>query len=376
MKKDVIVVLVLFLVLLITKSNTVSAIGISPDSIRINFEPNFEETYTFQTVRAENAAVYIEGALAEYVTVEKNNINKDGTFIIKVKLPANIETPGDNVLFVGITESSSGGGMVTTKASIRTPIVVRVPYPGVYAEISFNTHNLNINETASFAVIINNLGKKDIGNAKAAIDIFDINKKLVENLFTEEKAVKMKNREKLLAFFNASKHTVGVYKAIAHVNYADRSKDLESSFRIGDLNVKIINYTKKFFKDEIVNFDIEIESGWNDKIENIFAEVNVFNGTKEVSSFKTISIGLKPWERKITNTFWDTHGLGEGTYDAKITLFYEDKQTRVDGKIDIILPEEETSFLKKYFNSTNLLVVAVILLIIINIIVLIKKRKK
>ena len=153
MKKNSIVIFILFLILLIAPY-MVNAIRISPSSIKIDFQPNYEETFTFRTERSENIGVYIEGDLAEYVTVEEDDIAKDGTFVIKVKLPAEIETPGKNLVFVGLIEKGKGGGTVAGVASIRTPINIKVPYPGIYAAIGFNVHDLNINETANFVVTI------------------------------------------------------------------------------------------------------------------------------------------------------------------------------------------------------------------------------
>jgi len=367
--------IIILLLMAIFISNTVNAIRISPDSIRIEFEPNFEKSYTFYTETAENVGIAIEGDLAKYVGVEKDSIAKDGSFVIKVKLPAEIETPGKNLVFVSVTEGGKGGAMVSGIASIRTPIDIRVPYPGIYAEIGFNVHDLNINETANFVVTIHNLGKLSITSAKAVIDVFDINARLVEKLFTQERIVNAKAKENLDAFFDASKHNAGTYKAVAHVTYADQSKDLEANFKIGTLNIKITNYTNTFFIGKIAKFDIEIESGWNSKIDNVFAEVKIFNNTKEISSFKTISVSLQPWEKKKISTFWDNEGLGEGTYDMEISLFYEGKTNKVSGKIEIIMPKEKISY-KKYLTTTNILVIVVILLVIINIIVLISRRKK
>ncbi|MAH01899.1 hypothetical protein CMO87_01550 [Candidatus Woesearchaeota archaeon] len=375
MKKNLIVIFVLFLILLMMHMGIVNAIGIIPSAIKMDFQPNHEETFTFYTEVTENIGIYIEGGLAEYVTLEEDNMAKDGTFVIKVKLPAEIETPGKNRVLVGLIEKGSGGGTVAGIASIRTPIDIKVPYPGVYAEIGFNVNDLNINETANFVVTINNLGKEDINNAKAAIDICDSDERLVEKLFTEEKNIKPNARENLMALFDSSEHAAGAYKAIAHVTYADKSKDLEANFKMGTLNVKIINYTKTFFKDKIGKFGIEIESRWNGKINDIFAEVKVFNDTKEVSSFKTVSVSLEPWEKKIVSTFWDTEGLGEGTYDVEIILFYEGQTTKLNDVIEIITEKEEISILK-YLTTTNLLIAAVLLLITINIIIIAKKRKK
>ena len=93
---------------------------------------------------------------------------------------------------------------------------------------------------------------------------------------------------------------------------------------------------------------------------------------------------LVAWEEKRISTFWDNQGLGEGTYDVEITLFYEGQTTKLDGKIEIIVPEEDKSFFEKYLNftsfgkyltTTNLLIALVLLLIIINIYILSRKRK-
>lgn len=362
--------------------STANAIGIRPDAIRIEFEPYFEETYNFQTEAAENTQVYFEGPLAKYAKVKKNNIKKDGSFVVGVKLPREIKTPGDNIVYVGVIEGTKKEGFVTGVASVKTAIVIRVPYPGIYAEVEFNAPNLNINETTNFIVSLTNLGKMDINNARAEIEVFDSKKNLVETLFTDEMGIKRKDTAHLKALFDASKHKAGPYKAKAHITYADKSKELERNFKIGALNVKIINYTRNFFEGKIAKFDIEIESAWNSKINNIFAEVKVFNNTKEVSSFKTISVSLKPWEKKLISTFWETQGLGEGIYDAEITLFYDGKTTKIKDIIEIAIEEEKIAgktSLVGYIAETNLSIVGVLILIAAIVIIIerrIIRRKK
>lgn len=94
-------VIFMFLLIFLMCSYAANAIRISPDFIRIEFEPNFEKSYELHTEAAENVEITIEGELAKYVSVEKNNIAKDGTFVINVKFPAEIETPGKNSLYSG-----------------------------------------------------------------------------------------------------------------------------------------------------------------------------------------------------------------------------------------------------------------------------------
>jgi hypothetical protein len=139
------------------------------------------------------------------------------------------------------------------------------------------------------------------------------------------------------------------------------------------LNIKIINYTRTFFKDKINKFNIEIKSLWNSKIDDIFAEVEVLSNAKEVSSFRTVSVSLEPWEKKTISTFWDMQGLDEGTYDVEINLFYQGQTTELKDAIEIVTKKEE---LAGFLTVTNLLIAAVLLLIIINIIILVRKSKK
>jgi len=50
--------------------------------------------------------------------------------------------------------------------------------------------------------------------------------------------------------------------------------------------------------EELIVFDIEIESGWNNKIDGAYAEVFISNSSVDLFSFKTSSTSLEPWEKK------------------------------------------------------------------------------
>src|SRR3989344_3215599 len=159
-----------FLVLLAQEA---IAIGITPDAVRIDFVPNFENVYHFRTQQSSFTSIIMDGELKQYVTIENDKVSTDGSFDVRVKLPEEIITPGDNVVFVGVIEGAADTSMVSGVASVRTAIVIRVPYPGVYAEVGFNAPDMNTGETAKFIVSIRNLGKTDIDGAKSSIDIID-----------------------------------------------------------------------------------------------------------------------------------------------------------------------------------------------------------
>ncbi len=356
------IILSFFTLILLISTIQVSAIGIKPSSVLINFVPNHEEIIGFKSTSSNSPNIKIEGTLSEYFSIEENNIAKDGTFTIKVKLPDKIDTPGDNVVFISLTEIKDETGMLSARASIRTPIVIRVPYPGSYSEIGFNAPDMNINETKAFTVTINNKGKEDIKHAKAIISIYTLDDKRIDILSSEEKPVKAGDSIELKALFDPSRHSAGTYKAIAHVTYDANSKDIAQTFRIGILDIKLTNYTKEFIKGKISKFNIRLESGWNSIIRNVHAEVKILNNSKLISSFKTISTELNPWEIKDLSTFWDHQTIDFGEYDVEIELHYENKVKKVQGKINII--KEHSSRFNRYFNLTNVLIAIIILLVI------------
>lgn len=365
--------LVLFLILV----HNVWAISINPAIITIEYFPNYEESFDFKTEVQEGVEVYIDGSLSEYFTVEKNNIGVDGTFTIKVKLPDEIDNPGRNTVYIGLLEPHKGGGMVSTRTSIRTPIIINVPYEGLYADITFYVSDLNVDETKQFSVTINNLGKKDIDKAKADITIFDADDNVVENLVTDEENVPSRSRKDLGVMFNASNHLPGVYSARADVTYDVLSKTIDKNFKIGSLNVEVFNYSKIFKEDTISNFFIIAESGWNDKIEGLYAEISILNGSKVLSELKTPNYDIEPWERLEISTFWDNKGLGVGTYPIKMTLYYQGARTEEEGEIQIISATDDGKFsFDGIFNFTTLLVVFIVILVLVNVFILLRRKKK
>jgi hypothetical protein len=355
----------------------VNAIRISPAMINIDFEPNYEKSYTFTTEKSEGIDVYFEGDLAEYASLGSNNIAQDGTFIVQIKLPEFIDQPGNHRILVGLIEVGVGGtATVSGIASIKAPINIKVPYIGLYAEVMFKAHDLNENETSNFQIEIDNLGVEGIKELSSKIDFFDAGNKLVDTLHIEKGSVEPRSKKSFLIPINASKYGPGEFRGAATVNYDGNTKESLDSFRIGTLSINLVDYTKKFQKDRISNYEIELESKWNSKIKSVSAQVVISNETGEVSSFRTISVDLNPWEKIKISTFWDNSGLGAGTYDSKIILTYNDKSDTHNSKIEIVSPEVKLNFFNKYLNLTNALVLVAALLIVINLLIVIMRRKR
>ncbi len=384
MKKLLIVFYFLVAILII---ENVVAVGItSPGrNIVIDFKPNLEKTLTFgarsNMATAMDVSLGVSSSeLAEYITMSKNSVfletGQTKSFTVTIKFPNEIDvTPGDHKIKVTAVESPTGGG-IAARGAVSTHFTIRIPYPGKYIRVYFDVKNVNVNEPVDFKITIRNLGTEDLKNAYGTIDVYDGFENKLRTINIEQTEVKAQSSKDILKTMDTTSFKSGSYKAIATVYYFENKTTIEKSFKIGSLDVKLINYTKEFEKDSINKFDIEIESGWNNKIPDIYADVMIKKEGKEIASLKTPNTDLNPWGKKTISTYWDTNNIEEGEYDSVITLYYSGKKTVEAGKLSVIAKKKKFLEIPGLINTTTMLILLILILIIINVIWLMKRKKK
>ena len=323
-KRFLLFFLLIGIALLLTKTSY--ALGASPARVDINFAPGLETgiVYTvFEDNPEKELDIYADGALAEYITFDKNKLIGSGTFIAKLKLPEYMEKPGEHKTFIFVKEKIDEefvGDSVGTSVTIGTLLVVHVPLPGRYLELSLDSHNVNVGEPVNFVLQIKSQGTENI-NITPRIDIApqDNPDRVLETLYFKEREIKSQQAIKLKKTLDTTGYNPGRYKAIAVVDYGKIAK-AESDFKIGELIINIVNYTDKIIIEKIKPFNIDIESGWNNHIDGAYAQVSVLNDSETLVSFKTSSTQLTPWEKKTITGFFDTSNFTKGIYDTNITL--------------------------------------------------------
>jgi len=352
--------------------NMSSALRVSPGKIEFNFQPNFEKKIgysAYQENPERELKLYVEGDLAEYVKLDKEKLIGGGTFTATLKLPENIEKPGKHRIFIVVREILDEELIGTTIAglvAIKGVIDIYVPYPGRYLEITnFKSHNVNTKEPVNFELEISNKGKENL-TITPRIEIISSNK-TIENLYFKERFLESPGEIKLKKVLNTTNYNPGTYIALAIVDYGKIAK-AESEFKIGELIINILNHTRQVFIGGLHKFDIEIESGWNNNIDGVYAEVFFLNNSNAMLSFKTSSTSLTPWGKKNITGYFDTRNFEEGFYDANITLFYYGKDV---GKSSSKLVKIE--FIKETNKLLVMVIVAGILFVLIIIGFLIRK---
>jgi len=377
-KKVVLLIFCAVFLILNYENICASSLGLTPAIIEQNFEPNGKFLASFSVLGAsedQKLFVFAEGDFSEYVTFDKTNFTGGTSFTAYINLPAETTKYGENKLYIKVKEVFEAETGIGTKLEIGALIIIRVPYPGKYAEIkSFEITATNENESVVFISKVENMGSQDI-TANVSVDIFS-EEQFIESIFLGSKEIKIRETKN---FAGATKgYKAGVYNATAILDYGSAVKDEnEKQFKVGGLFVDIINWTSEIIQGKISEFEIEIESKWNNNIENVYAEVNISKKEGLGNVFKTPSVKLGRWEKTKLKGFVNAENLGSGEYEAKIILFYEGETTEKIVNVKVVSGELSTAAIKYIvFAVIGGLGILIIITVIVVLLLKINKLKK
>lgn len=395
-------VVILFVIFLITISDA-TAINISPAKTEVNAEPGYttEIKYTASNPTADRDSPVIlskaktDDALMKYITfeggTEEDNprlvIPKGGStnFVVKInlpeKLPENV-TPGEHRLYIGINEDASllPPGSIVALTNIYSLVLIRVPYPGIYADILLGVSDINYGQSLPISVIFTSRGTDVVKSVTASAVIYSENKTVITLPMRREQNIQPAETRPLTWEVESNSLPPGDYRATAHVEYDGQTKDLQTNFRVGSEDLDITNTTTTVESGGIRKYDLDIVSKWNNQLKNIYADIKIIDNGSVVQKMKTPYLEtLEPWNEGRLSGFLDTTEIKPGTYDSEITIYYGHKSKTVTTELTVT-PGQGVSEKPSGFSNSPLLTLAVFgaLLIIIligtNLYLLLKKR--
>jgi len=369
--------IIIFSILIIISANLISAggVGISPVHYKEFFEPGLQKSFTFQSFNTDptkGVQVYIKGDLSEYATLSESYFVGSGKFTVTINLPQKIDKPGAHQLIVGAIESTEGGkATIGGIAAIQGRIEILVPYPGKYAEASFEINDINEGEEALYELKVNNLGTEGI-SVKPTIEIYKEDKSNILLTRSLNKTfLSSKKSLNIIETLRTQNLPPGEYQATATIDYGPII-EINKTFRIGEFLVEISDYDYLFEQGKINKFNVEIKNKWNAQINEIFARVSITDEGKFMTDFKTVSTSSKPWETKNLTGYFDATNLEAKRYTASITLSYDNE---VSNKLVAIYVNEPTGKINYLLYSTIIGGIAVAI-ILIYLLIKIKRLKK
>ncbi len=377
--------LVLLLLAAILSLDGVHAIGIgyryALTGGPLDFQPEMERTFAYELITDAGSTmdyeINVRGGLAPYVDLSTNFIPnvKSSTlvpFTAHLKLPPKLESGIHEAQICVLEGRTRGGGMIGARTEACGGFTIRVLYEGKYLKIqSFEVHDVNVGEMLKMEVAVKSWSEVDINSIKGYIDIFGptrVNQELkkIATVTTEERQLKSNAEEVLTAYLDTSGMDAGGYTAFLTLFYDGEQVNMSRRFRIGDLHMEILNYTKQFPRGRVNKLDVEVLSQWNSRIDNVYSTIDIDNErlTTPVASFS-------PWENKMLTAYWDTTNKKLGEYKGKITVYYPNKTTEEIATFDVVIGGDERRGM-----ITNLIVLIIIVLLILGLILLFFKTRK
>ena len=367
------IILVVFLLLISSKSNAVGIRGVNL-YYKLDFIPGRTEILPFKLVTTvefvNDYEFYVKGDLKDIVYFEppyfKNLLpGSIVPFNVVIKFPSDegLE-PGIHTVVFGVREVESGGGMVGGRTAVELPILIRVLYPGKYLKATINAPNINLGEMSKITIHLENWGKELIKEAKAMVRILTPDKKkILATLYTDSVSIPSGGEKNLYVVFDSFGYEPGSYVAEATIYWDGKETVVEDDFKIGSLEVSITGYTVEFQKDAINPFEVEVQSNWNDVLNDVYAIIDLPNGR-----IQSPTTNLPPFQKTILRAYWDTHGVEIGEYDARIIVKYKGGSVGKDIKVRVVETVEKP-WLVSLTNPTFLILVLIIVLIALLILI-------
>ena len=311
---------VIFFVVIFLCSGVFAVYGVAPRSYEINFKPNLNKTFNFKFILGKSSEnLRVEGTLAKYVSLNKKRISGIETVVAKLNLPSNISDFGLNQIYI-------------VAGAVVGAIKINVPYPDKFVKLELNVPNANVGQDVKISLRISNVGQEPV-YANSSIKVYK-GKKLVKIFKGKFNRIDVSDSLKYDVSIQTSNYSAGDYNVVAMANYGKKSATVNHPFHLGELSVRILNYTNKFYKNRIEKFEIYVESLDNENIKKIYAEVRVVDDVH--NGFDTTPVKLRAWGNKTLDGFFNTGGIAGKNVSLNITLHYDGRSSSKIVGVEII----------------------------------------
>jgi len=386
-------IMIVFISFLIFIPNVYS-LGITPGKTTVNYEKG-QEINTGGVIQILNnehknieIVLMIKNEVDESIKVflSENKINllpseesKDIKY--KLNIPASFDgEPGAHsidIVALEVPKAKEDGTFVGATVAVVSQLEIYVPYPGKYLDADLNVLDAEQNSTAVFVVPIINRGELGIGEARAIIDVYSNLNQKIDTIQTDYLPVNPGQRTELSAKWNVSVPS-GDYLAKVSLFYDGETRNFEKAFSIGTKKLSIESILVNNFQlGEIAKLQILVENRWNKNLENVYANLLVYNKRSDVmADIKSSTESVGALTKKELIAYWDTVGVAEGEYNGKLMVYYDQKSA--DNNLVLKVSQDSLDIVgvgyairpsggSEGINITTILLVLVILLLIVNL---------
>jgi len=375
MKRCFIFIILILTIFLFSLYNT-NALLLQPPDIKIDYTPNLQKTfsYSIKSDTVVKVGMYVKGDLNQSIRLHTTEADlKPGEwtgFSFEINLPETLN-PGLHDNRIVIVEQVTQGEAIGGRVGVELLLPIRVPYPGRYIEIGLDAEDIKINEKEIFKLKFMNYGKENLTDLEALINIYNSNNELIGSIKSNRVSINPGETKNLNVIWDSKGNREGVYYAKAIVNYDNTKAEASTDFRIGDLLIEIISINgTEIKKGNIGKINIKLTSKWNEKIEDVYAQLQ-FNTNKGLVSVKSENFDINPWQTLEVFIYLDTKDIDADDYKSELKVFYAGKTIEKNFTLQI-----KRAIIKDFFSVKNILVIIIIILLLFILFNLNRFKKK
>jgi len=331
------VLLTMIMISLLASSAT--AVGLGPVQVFKAHKPGATEKITLYVFNNEEKNlvldVTVDGELAEYLEYNSTislPANQEKAELYFILTHPDVLKEGAHLTDLIITETQVPDAMVVALQRHASTLRVQVPTQDIYAEAVMKiTTGAN---DATFDIDVFNYGAWDV-SAVADITVTESGK--VKSLRTDSISIPSLEQRTISAH---SELEPGRYQARAIVDYG-RQIELTEDFIVGEREIIILGVRPEqpAYLGDVVPIDIVLSSLWHEPLEASI-EMLIMKDAEQNAKLADDIVVLG--ERTYTLN-WDTEGFEPGSYEAHVTLFYEDQIKTAQSSI-YLSPADERPF--------------------------------
>ncbi len=308
--------------------------------------------------------VSLGGDLIQYIRIAEV---VDNQFDLIIEVPEMLPEPGTysfSLQAIEINDEKSSG--VGSLLSVSLRFVVEVPPHGKAISISFDIPDLNEHKPVPISINVESKGLEDITLVGGQARIYDLENNSVASVNLKEKPLPRLSSISISSSLPADQLSPGKYWAEAIVNYDGEEKMAQDHFKIGNLDLLLINYSSQL-EQEFGDFWAIVENNWGNPIKTVYATISI-NGTELLT---TPTVYLGPWQRDQLKGILRTD-FAPGRYNGTIQLFYDDLSKTEKVMFTIFEPMKEA----QETSAVTLAMVGISLLVVIILITVFLLRPK
>src|SRR3989344_3073128 len=302
--------------------------------------------------------VSLGGEIIQYVRVTEVANNQ---FDLIIEVPEILPEPGSYSFSLHVTETGSQEESgVGSLLSVSLNFLVEVPPHGKAISASFDIPDVNEHKSVPISINVKSKGLEHIAMLRGQVTIYDLENNSVAFVNLKEKPLAALSSVSLSTSLPPDKLAAGKYWAEAVINYDGEEKIARDEFKIGNLDLLLINYSDSLER-EFGDFWAIVENNWGNPIQTVYAIISI-NGTELLT---TPTITLEPWQRDSLKGILRTD-FAPGDLNGTIQLFYDDLSKTENVMFTIFEPVTEV---QRTLTTTILIINVISLLIIAGLII-------